>query len=205
MRSIVNGAPRVSTTGFKFGGDVRRRRKTRTARAAIACVREAHSSSSAMFFFALPAFAHSLLAKESMLHRSVGTPAERWLEIQCKMRVAIKKLERAIAALDRGAEIRAGGRTQTWLELHKYLAAKRDALAALANVPLPPNLQKSANDLLELCRVMDGWSQQRVDMIDAMRARDGEPPINDNYSGRWSDHGFWSRLWQRLSSHAWSP
>jgi hypothetical protein len=204
MRSRVTAPPQFPASGFKFGRSGRRRRAARTAGAAIECIREAHSSSSAIFFFDLPAFAHSLLSKETMLHGSVGTPTERWLEIQRKVRLAIKKLERAIAVLEKRAEVHAGRRTRTWLDLRGYLTAKRNALAALANVPLPPNLQKSANDLLELCRVMDTWSQQRVDLSDAMRVRNGEPPINDDYGGQWNDHGFWSRLWAYLS-HAWSP
>jgi hypothetical protein len=170
----------------------------------IECLRAAHSSSSAIFYVTLPAFANSLLGDVSTSHRTVG-PAQRWPEIQDEMRSVIKELEDAEAVLEMVVEVDAELRMPIWLELRKYLIMKREALMALADVPLPPDAQKCGNDLLELCRVMDLWSQQRIDLIHALRAVDGEPLIEDSYShnGRWRGRRFWSRLRQRRSARAW--
>jgi hypothetical protein len=198
MRSLVDAVRQR----FSGGADASKRRESRAARMAIDRVRRAHTSSSAIFYSTLPAFAYSLLGRDRAQYEALGTPAERWPQIQAEIHSAIRALERAEAALDKVSEADTKILIPTWSHVHRYLIMKRKALAALADVPLPPDSWKCGQDLLELCRVVDIWSQQRMDAIDELRAGGREAAI-EGYGDRWGSRRFWARLRQRLSARAW--
>jgi hypothetical protein len=175
--------------------------ESRSARVALSLIRRAHSSSSAIFYSTLPAFAYALLDRDRALQPELGSPAEHWPQIQGEMRAAIRELARAAAALDRVAETDTRIPASAWSEMRRYLTMKQEALATLANVPLPSDSQKCGRDLLELCRVVDIWSQQRFDLIGELGAAEGEAAFA-GYGAQASRSSFWSRLRHRLSAWA---
>ena len=193
MRRLIDGVRRL------LSGDTDADEGSRTDRAAIDCVRRAHASSAAIFYSTLPAFAYSLLGQDRRPTGAVEAPAARWLQIQGEMRAAMRALQRAEAALDRVSdETRIP--PPTWSELRRYLTMKRKALTELLNLPLPADAWKCGQSLLEICRVVDSWSQQRIDLIDELCAGGG---ATAGYGPRWEARGFWSRLRQRRSAAAW--
>jgi len=198
MRALIDGIRRRLSGDADMEEGQGSRAGSRTDQAAIDCVRLAHAASGAIFYSTLPAFAYSLLGQERAPIAAVATPEARWLQIQNEMRAAFRALQRAEAALDRVSdETRIP--PQTWSELRRYLTMKRQALLALLNLPLPADARKCGQDLLEICRVVDSWSQQRMDLINELC--DGGGPTA-GYGPRWEARGFWSRLRQRRRSTA---
>jgi hypothetical protein len=101
------------------------------------------------------------------------------------MSSVISKLDDAVSVIDEAMQSEPSIPVQMWIELQRYLIIKRDALIALANMPLPRNRVKFGHDLHILCNVMNEWAKQRAHLIDALRAAEGEPPLKEGYTGKY--------------------